>query len=124
MQQPLIPATQPQLPTSGMTQAHTGTITPHLGQTTSIGQQHMASQPWLVQYQQPQFQQAYQGSEQQVFANNGQPYIQNGQYQPFHNGYTHQPYQSYQHQMHYAGMKRPTAQEIPSYPGYASPNLN
>ena len=52
MQQPLVPATQPQSPTSGMTQAQTGTITPHLGQTTSIGQQHMASQPWLVQYQQ------------------------------------------------------------------------
>jgi hypothetical protein len=39
----------------------------------------MASQPWLVQYQQPQFQQVYQGPEQQIFANNGQPYIQNGQ---------------------------------------------
>jgi hypothetical protein len=84
----------------------------------------MASQPWLVQYQQPQFQQVYQGSEQQIFANNGQPYIQNGQNQPFYNGYAHQPYQSYQHQMHYAGMQRPTAQAIPSYPGYASPNLN
>jgi len=40
------------------------------------------------------------------------------------NGYAHQPYQSYQHQMHYAGMQRPTAQAIPSYPGSASPNLN
>ena len=100
MQQPLVPATQPQLPTSGMTQAQTGTITPHLGQTVSIGQQHMASKTWLVQYQQPQLQQVYQGSEQQIFANSGQPYIQNGQNQPFYNGYAHQPYQSYQHQMH------------------------
>ena len=107
-----------------MTQAQTGTITPHLSQTTSIGQQHMVSQPWLVQYQQPQFQQVYQGSKHQVFASNGQPYIQNGQHQPFHNDYAHQPYQSYQHQMHYAGMQRPTTQAIPSYPGYASPNLN
>ena len=48
MQQHLILVTQPQLPTSGMTQAQTGTITPHLGQTASIGQQKMASQPWLV----------------------------------------------------------------------------
>ena len=101
-----------------------GTITPHLGQTISVGQQHMASQPWLIQYQQPQFQQVYQGSEQQIFANSGHPYIQNGQNQPFYNGHAHQPYQSYQHQMHYAGMQRPTAQAIPSYPGYASPNLN
>ena len=78
----------------------------------------MASQPWLVQYEQLQFQQAYQGYEQQVFASNGQPY------QPYHNGYAHQPYQSYQHQMHYASMQRPTAQAIPSYPGYAQPSLN
>ncbi len=82
----------------------------------------MASQPWLVQYQQLQFQQAYQGSEQQVFISNGQPYIQNGQYQSFHNA--HQPYQSYQHQIHYVGMQRPTAQAIPSYPGYALRSLN
>lgn len=78
----------------------------------------MASQSWLVQYQQPQFQQAYQRYEQQVFASNGQ------QYQPYHNGYAHQPYQSYKHQMHYAGMQRPTAQAITSYPGYAQPSLN
>ena len=38
MQQPLVPATQTQSPTSGMTQAQMGTITPHLGQTVSIGQ--------------------------------------------------------------------------------------
>ena len=56
--------------------------------------------------------------------NSGQPYIQNGQNQPFYHGYAPQPYQSYQHQMHYAGMQRPTAQVIPSYPGYASPILN
>ena len=87
MQQPFDPATQPQSPTGGMTQAQTGTITPHLGQTVSIGQQHMASQPWLVQYQQPQFQQVYQGSEQQIFANSGQPYIQSGQNHPFYGGY-------------------------------------
>jgi len=66
----------------------------------------------------------YQGSEQQIFANSGQSYIQNGQNQPFYNGYAQQPYQSYQHQMDYAGMQRPTAQAIPSYPGYALPNLN
>ncbi len=58
----------------------------------------MTSQPWLVQYQQPQFQQAYQGYKQQVFASNGKLY------RPYHNGYAHEPYQSYQHQMHYAGM--------------------
>jgi len=71
MQQPLDPATQPQSPTGRMTQAQMGTITPHLGQTVSIEQQHMVSQPWLVQYQQPQFQQVYQRSEQQIFANSG-----------------------------------------------------
>ncbi|CAA3004319.1 Hypothetical predicted protein [Olea europaea subsp. europaea] len=38
IQQSFDPATQPQFPTSGMTQARTGTITPHLGQTVSIGQ--------------------------------------------------------------------------------------
>ena len=124
MQQSLTPTTQPQFPTSGMTQAQMGTITPHLGQTSSIGKQDMASQPWLMQYQQPQFQQVYQGTEQQIFANSGQPYIQNGQNQPFYHGYAPQPYQSYQHQMNYAGMQRPTAQAIPSYPGYALPNLN
>ena len=84
----------------------------------------MASQPWLVQYQQPQFQQAYRGPQQQIFAGNGQPYIQNGHHQSYHNGYAHQPYQSYQHQIHYVGMQRPTTKAIPSYLGYASPNLN
>jgi len=84
----------------------------------------MVQQPWLVQYQQPQFQQAYQGPEQQSFAGNGQPYVQNGYQQSYYNGYSHQPYQSYQHQIHYDSMQRPTAQTIPSYPGYASPNLN
>ena len=118
MQQSLVPTTQPQSPTSGMAQVQTGNTNPHLGQTISTGQQSMASQPWLVQYQQPQFQQAYQGYEQQVFASNGQPY------QPYHNGYAHQPYQSYQHQMHYAGMQRPTTQAILSYLGYAQPSLN
>ena len=53
MQQPLTPATQPQSLTGGMTQVQKGKIAPHLGQTVSIGQQHMASQPWMVQYQQP-----------------------------------------------------------------------
>ena len=64
MQQPLEHGSQPQSPTGGATQVQTGTITPHLGPTVSIAQQNMASQPWLVQYQQPQFQQVYQGSEQ------------------------------------------------------------
>lgn len=84
----------------------------------------MDSQPWLAQYQKSQFQQAYRGSEQQIFASNGHLYIQNGQHQSYHNGYAHQPYQRYQHQMHYAGMQRQTSQVIPSYPVYASPNLN
>ena len=91
--------TQPQSSISGSltgeTQDQTGTITPHLGQTSSIGQQQMVSQPWLVQYQQPQFQQAYPGPEKQSFASNGQPYIQNGKHQSYHNGYAHQPYQIY-----------------------------
>lgn len=55
---------------------------------------------------------------------NGQPYVQNGYQQSSYNGYAHQPYQSYQHQIHYVGMQRPTTQAIPSYPRYASPNLN
>ena len=55
---------------------------------------------------------------------NGQPYIQNGHHQSYHNGHAHQLYQSYQHEIHYAGMERPTTQVIPSYPRYASPNLN
>ena len=59
IQQPLVSTTQsqPQISDSliGMTHAQTGTITPHLGQTFSIGQQRMVQQPWLVQYQQPQF---------------------------------------------------------------------
>ena len=63
IQKPLISTTPPQSPISGsltgMTQAQTGTITPHLGQIASIGQQKMVSKPWLVQYQQPQFQQSY-----------------------------------------------------------------
>ena len=97
MQQPFELTTQPQSPTGGITQVQTGTITPHFGQAVSIGQQPMASQPWLVQYQQPQFQQVYQGSEQQIFANSGQPYIQSGQNYPFYGNHVHQPYQGYQH---------------------------
>ena len=54
IQQPLVSTTQPQPQVSasltGMTQAQTGTITPHLGQSSSIGQQQMVQQPWLVQY--------------------------------------------------------------------------
>ena len=50
MKQPFELTTQPQSPTSGITQVQTGTITPHFGQTVSIRQHHMASQPWLVQY--------------------------------------------------------------------------
>ena len=87
-------------------------MTPHPGQSSSIGQQQMVQQPELVQSQQPPFQQSYQGPEQQVFVSNGQPY---------YNGYAHQPCQSCQHN---AGLQRPIAQAIPSYPGYASPNLN
>ena len=60
-----------------MTRAQTSTMTPHLGQLSSIGQQKMVQQPWLVQYQQPQFQQSYQGPEQQVFVSNGQLHFQN-----------------------------------------------
>ena len=105
---------QPQVSASlsGATQDQTSTVTPHLGQSSSIGHQKMVQQPELVQTQQPPFQQSCQGPEQQVFVSNGQPY---------YNGYAHQPCQSCQH---YAGMQRPTAQAIPSYPGYASPNLN
>ena len=55
--------THSQLPISGslteVSQDQTSTITPHLGQTSSIGQQQMVSQPWLVQYQQPQFEKVY-----------------------------------------------------------------
>lgn len=105
-----------------MTRAQIGAMTLHLGQ--SIGQQQMVQQPWLVQYQQPQFQKSYQGPKQQVLVSNGQPHFQSGYQQPYYNGYAHQPYQSYQHHIHYAGMQRPTAQAIPSYPGYASTNLN
>lgn len=47
IQQPLVSTTPPQSSISGSltgaTQAQTGTITPHLGQTTSIGQQKMVS---------------------------------------------------------------------------------
>ena len=77
----------------------------------------MVQQPWLVQYQQPQFQQAYRGPELQGFVGNGQPHFQNGYQQPYYNGYADQPYQSYQHQIHYADMQRPIAQVIPSYLG-------
>ena len=59
IQQPLISAiqSQPQVSasSSGETQAQTGIMTPHLGQSSSIGQKKMVQQPWLVQYQQPQF---------------------------------------------------------------------
>lgn len=75
IQQPPLSTTQPQSPISGsltgVTQVQTSTITPNLGQIASIGQQQMVSQPWLVQYQQSQFQQVYQGSQQQIFVNNG-----------------------------------------------------
>jgi len=37
---------------------------------------------------------------------------------------SNRPYQGYQMQMPYVGMQRPIAQVIPSYPGYAPPNLN
>lgn len=124
MQQPLDPATQQQSPLDGAAQVQTGTFTPHLGPLVSIAQQSMVSQPALVQYQQPQFQQVYQGSEQPIFANNGITYPQYGQNQLLYGGQVHQPYQSYQHQLHYSGMQRPTAQAIPSYPGYTSPNLS
>ena len=116
IQQPLVSAAQSQsqgsASLSGATQARTSTVTPHLGQSSSIGQQQMVQQPELVQSQQPPFQQSYQGPEQQVFVSNGQP---------CYNGYAHQLCQSCQH---YAGLQRPIAQAIPSYPGYASPNLN
>jgi len=46
-----IPTTLATLP--GMTQAQMGIITPHLGQSSSVGQHQMVQQPWLVQYQQP-----------------------------------------------------------------------
>ena len=92
-------------------------MTPHLDQLSSIGQQQMVQQPWLVQSQQLQFQQSYRGPEQQVFVSNRQPHFQSSYQQPYHNGYTHQPYQGYQHQIHYVGMQRPTTQVIPSYPG-------
>ena len=62
IQHPLISATPPQSSVSGsltgVTQIQMRTITPHLGQTSSIGQQQMVSQPWLVQYQQSQLQQS------------------------------------------------------------------
>jgi len=52
IQQPLISViqSQPQVSASlsGVTQAQTSTMTPHLGQSSSIGQQHMVQQPWLV----------------------------------------------------------------------------
>lgn len=80
IQQPLVSAiqSQPQVSASlsGATQAQTSTMTPHLGQSSSIGQQQMVQQPWLGQSQQPQFQQSYQGPEQQVFVSNGQPHFQ------------------------------------------------
>jgi len=107
-----------------MTQAQIGTIAPHLGQSSSIREQKMVRQPWLVEYQQLQFQQTYQGPEKQCFVCNEQPHFQNGYQQPYYNGYAHQPYQNYQHQIDYAGMQRPTTEAIPSYPGYALPNLN
>ena len=53
MQQSLDHGSQPQSPTGGTTQVQTGTITPHLGPMVSMAQQNVASQPWLVQYQQP-----------------------------------------------------------------------
>jgi len=69
-----------------MTQAQMGIITPHLGQSSSVGQQQMVQQTWLVQYQQPQFQQTYRGPEQQGFVGNGQPHFQNGYQQPHYIG--------------------------------------
>ena len=64
VQQPLVSTTQsqPQVSASlsGATQAQTSTMTPHLGQSSSIGQQQMVQQPGLVQSQQPPFQQSYQ----------------------------------------------------------------
>lgn len=88
---------QPQVSASlsGATQAQTSTMTPHIGQLSSIGQKQMVQQPWLVQSQQTKFQQSYQGLEQQVFVSNGQPHFQSNYQQPYHNGYAHQPYQSY-----------------------------
>ena len=47
-----------------MTQAQTGVMTLHLSQSSSNWQQQMVQQPWLVEYQQTQFQQVYRGPEQ------------------------------------------------------------
>ena len=60
IQQPLVSTTQsqPQVSASlsGVTQDQTSIVTPHLGQSSSIGQQQMVQQPELVQTQQPPFQ--------------------------------------------------------------------
>jgi len=68
--------------------------------------------------------QAYQGPSQQGFAGYGQPHIQADYQQPPYTGFVQQPYQGYQMQMPYASMQRPISKEIPSYPGYAQPDLN
>ena len=59
IQQPLVSTTQsqPQVSASlsGANQDRTSTVTPHLGQSSSIGQQQVVQQPGLVQSQQPLF---------------------------------------------------------------------
>ncbi len=72
----------------------------------------MVQQPWLVQYQQSQFQQVYRGPEQQGVLGNGQPHFQKGYQQPYYNGCAHQSYKSHHHHIHCAGIQRPTAQVI------------
>ena len=42
--------------------------------------------------------------------------------QPF--AYQNNPYLGYQQHIRYVGAQRPVAQEIPSYPSYAQPNIN
>lgn len=44
--------------------------------------------------------------------------------QPGFNPYTRYVPPPYQGYLPYVGMQRPMAQEIPSYPGYAQPDLN
>ena len=47
-----------------------------------------------------------------------------GQQNPQVFAFQNNPYMGYQQQIPYAGAQRPVAQAIPSYPGYAQPDLN
>ena len=103
---------QASVPFYGVSQMQSGSTYQPNPTYTNLDYNICGQNPWQPQAQIPQtsYQQvSYPGSGQQnsqVFA------MQNN------------PYMGYQQQISHVGAQRVVAQEIPSYPGYAQPDLN